>query len=246
MNQTQFPARSMTQVRSFWQKNKKWLTIAGVVLVALFLIKIVFFQSAVISVVGTGEVTATPAQVEMLVTRVDSNPDPVVAIMNAEESIAMVIAKAKEVAGNNVEIQKSFYQVTPSVVTGDVIYQVVNVFKITADDPTKAPELLKGLYAVGATTVSGVNFIPENKDYITQEARKAAIRDAKEQAKSIARASGKRVGRIVSIGDDLTQGNSTVSTDDSSSDTPVQINYTGGAPTEIDVSKSMTVTYEIW
>jgi len=157
------------------------------------------------------------------------------------------VAKAKELAGNDVEIQKSFYQVTPSVVTGDVLYQVINVFKITAQDPSKATDLIKGFYASGATTVSGVNFIPENREEITQDARKAAVKDAKKQARDIAKASGKRVGRIISVGDDLSKGNSTVSTNGlAQAEAEAQASYTGGSPVEIDVSKSMTVTYEIW
>ncbi|MBT4124534.1 MAG: SIMPL domain-containing protein [Candidatus Pacebacteria bacterium] len=237
----------MTSLFSFIQKNKKIISTFIIIFGAAWLIKLVFFKPAVISVVGVGTLTAKPAKVEMLVTKVDSNPDPVLAIMAAEESITAITAKAKELAGEDVEIQKSFYQVTPSVVTGDILYQVVNVFKITSQDSSKATDLIKGFYASGVTTISGVNFIPEDREKVTQEARKAAIKDAKQQAKNIARASGKRVGRIISIGDDFSKGNSTVSTDGSSNtDSEATLNYVGGVPTEIDISKSMTVTYEIW
>ena len=237
----------MTSLFSFIQKNKKIISTFIIIFGAAWLIKLVFFKPAVISVVGVGTLTAKPAKGEMLVTKVDSNPDPVLAIMAAEESITAITAKAKELAGEDVEIQKSFYQVTPSVVTGDILYQVVNVFKITSQDSSKATDLIKGFYASGVTTISGVNFIPEDREKVTQEARKAAIKDAKQQAKNIARASGKRVGRIISIGDDFSKGNSTVSTDGSSNtDSEATLNYVGGVPTEIDISKSMTVTYEIW
>ena len=237
----------MTSLFSFIQKNKKIISTFIIIFGAAWLIKLVFFKPAVISVVGVGTLTAKPAKVEMLVTKVDSNPDPVLAIMAAEESITAITAKAKELAGEDVEIQKSFYQVTPSVVTGDILYQVVNVFKITSQDSSKATDLIKGFYASGVTTISGVNFIPEDREKVTQEARKAAIKDAKQQAKNIARASGKRGGRIISIGDDFSKGNSTVSTDGSSNtDSEATLNYVGGVPTEIDISKSMTVTYEIW
>lgn len=242
---------STTQgLNTFFYAHKKLIMAILVVFGALFLVKTVFFKPAVISVIGTGHLTAKPAQVEMLVTKVDSNPDPVLAILAGEESIINITAKAKELAGESVEIQKSFYQVTPSVVAGDVLYQVVNVFKITAQDPATATGLIKGFYANGATTVSGVNFIPANREKVTQDVRKAAIKDARVQAKDIAKASGKRVGRIISIGDDLSKGNSTISTDGQvdvgASDGSTQLNYAAGAPSEIDVSKSMTVTYEIW
>ena len=234
----------------FFTNNKKVIVKVLVFLVAAFFIKATFFKPAIISVVGTGRLTAKPAQVEMLVTKVDSNPDPVLAIIAGEESINQIIARAKELAGEDVEVQKSFYQVTPTVVTGDVLYQVVNVFKITANDPTKTSDLIKGFYSSGATTVSGVNFIPVEREKVTQEARKAAIKDARQKAKDIARASRKMVGRIVSIGDDFTTGNSTISTNGGGAvagqEVSAEVNYNNGVPEEIDISKSMTVTYEIW
>ena len=244
----QYPSNIKTNATTFFNKNKKVILTILVILGALVLVKTVFFRPAVISVVGVGKLTAKPAKVEMLVTKVDSNPDPILAILAGEESVNKITAKTKELAGEGVKIQKSFYQVTPSVVTGDVLYQVVNVFKVTANDPNKASNLIKGFYSSGATTVSGVNFIPEDRDEVLQDARKAAIKDARQQAKNIARASGKRVGRIISIGDDLSKGNSTVSTDGAQgdSDTSVQVNSIDGVPAEIDISKSMTVTYEIW
>lgn len=236
------------KIKSFFQTNKSIFFTIFAVLGALFLIKQIFFKSALISVVGTGRLTVKPEKVEMLVTQVDSNPDPVVAVSNSERSIDGLINKAKTLVGNNIEIQKSFYQMTPSVVTGDVLYQVVNVFKVTANDPAKASDLIKMFYAEGATTVSNVNFIPENQDEVTQEARKAAIKKAREEAKNIAKASGKRLGRIVSIGDDLIDANSTVSTDAPApeGEETAQINYINGVPSELDIAKSMAVTYEIW
>lgn len=241
----------LSQVGHFFRSNAKAILIVSSLVIIVVLVKLIFFRPTVISVIGTGRLTAKPAKVEMLVTQVDSNPDPVIAIIDGEESINQITDKASEIAGENVKIQKSFYQVTPSVVSGDVLYQVVNVFKVTADDPSLTSDLIKGFYGIGATTVSGVNFIPENRDEVTQEARDRAIKDARKQAKSIARSSGKRVGRIISIGDDLNSGNSNVSTNTQQNqagdgNNPIQINYNNGVPSEIDIAKSMTVTYHIW
>lgn len=243
---------SLWQRLLWWsQQNSKLLLNLGGILVAGLILKNLFFQPAVITVAGTGELSVTPDKVEMLVTRVDSNPDPVVVIVNGEDSVSKLINKAKEIGGQDVEIQKSFYQVTPSVVGNDVLYQVVNVFKVTAADHTKASDLIKGLYSEGATTVSGVNFIPEAREKVTQDARKAAIKDARSQARDIARAAGKRLGRMVSVGDDLTTGSSTVSTDGAQVDgaedqAGAQVDLNNGVPSQIDVSKTMTVTYQIW
>ena len=77
----------MQNMTAFFQKNKKSvLTVLGLVVV-LVLVKQIFFKPAVISVVGTASMTAKPARVEMLVTKVDSNPDPVLAIAAGENGV---------------------------------------------------------------------------------------------------------------------------------------------------------------
>jgi uncharacterized protein YggE len=235
----------MQNLSAFFQRYKKIIISLLLILGGAFLLKQLFFQSAVISVVGEASIKASPAQVEMLVTRVDSDANPVAAVASGDASVEKLISKAKEIAGEDTEIQKSFYQMSPSVATGELLYQVVNVFKVTANDPAKASSLLKAFYVEGATTVSDLNFIPVDQDDVTQEARKAALKDAKAEAKKIARASGKRLGRIVSIGDDLTDANSTISTEGAAADGN-QVIYNNGVPSEIDISKSVTVTYNIW
>lgn len=232
------------QLGDLFSKPIIWLI--GVVLVGL-VVREVFFKPAVISVTGIGRVKAEPVQVEMIVTRVDSDADPVMAVVSGEDSINRLMAKAQELAGPNVKIQKSFYQVSPSAVGNELVYQVVNVFKITANDPNTTSDLIKGLYGVGATNVSNVNFIPQNKEIVTQEARKLAIEEARQKAKNIAGASGKRVGRVLSVSEDQGEGNSTVSTNDAAAGAMGGLTgYTTGVPSEIDVAKSMTVTYNIW
>ena len=242
-----------TQTKSnkllIWLTNSKpWLITIVLLLALVWLVKNLFFSSTAISVVGVGEMSVEPAAVEMLITRVDSNPDPVVAVSQSEDQLAAILSEAKRIAGNNLEIQKSFYQVTPTVVGGDVIYQVANVIKITAADPALASDLIKSLYGVGATTISNVNFIPADQDQVTQEVRKAAMQDARQQAKSMARASGKRVGRMVSISDDLAEAGGTVSSDDqTTTDLAAELGSSITAtPSKIDVSKSVTVTYYLW
>jgi uncharacterized protein len=239
------------QILFFIKQQRPALILLAILLALFWLVKTLFFAPTVISVIGSGEIQVVPGSVEMLVTRIDSNPDPRTAVNQAETSVELILAKAKEIAGDKIEIQKSFYQITPTAIGGDVVYQVVNVIKITANDPSKASNLLKDLYAIGATTVSNVTFIPENQDKHTQEARKLAIKDAREQAKEIARASGKRLGRIVSISDDLTVAGGTLSTNSTpTGDLNVDLEQSSSTitatPNKIDVTKAMTVTYYLW
>jgi len=231
----------------YWlKKYQSWLILLAVILAIFWLIKTVIFPPTAISVLGTGELSVEPASVEMLVTRVDSNPDTVVAVSQSEDSVAAILAKAKELAGDNIKVQKSFYQVTPTAVAGDVIYQVVTVIKLTVNDPSKASDLIKGIYTAGATTISNVNFIPENQDKVTQEARRAAMKDARAQARALARASGKRVGRMVSIADDQTSAGGTLSTDAGTTDLATELTSLTSTPRQIDISKTVNVTFYLW
>ncbi len=253
-NQASYQQTPSTQPvsKSFWSKigdllaSKPLLWLIGVILVG-FVVRELFFKPAMISVIGTGRVKAEPAQVEMIVSRIDSDSDPVMALVSGEENVNRLVSKTRELAGSDVKIQKSFYQVSPSAVGTQLRYQVVNVFKITANNPSLTSDLIKGLYGAGATSVSNVNFIAENKELVTQQARQEAIDEARRKAKNIAKASGKRVGRIVSVSEDQGEGGSSISTNDSDNAQAAGVSaQASGVPSEIDVTKSMSVTYNIW
>ncbi len=228
---------------AFFVYRKPILT-AVAILGSLFLIKTLFFKPAAITVVGKGKLQVPPAKVEMTVTRVDSSVDPVVAINQGENNTKTLIDESKKIT-TNPDIQRAFYQITPTVVGGDKLYQVVNVFKLSTTDPKKTSELIKTLYTKGAVTINNVAFLPAEQADITQEARTLALKDAREQAKKIAKAAGKRVGRIVTITDDLSEVGGTISSQEQSGAT-VMSDFLASAPEKIEVSKIVSVTYEIW
>ena len=229
---------------NFFSMHKKNLLIAGVVVLALFLARQFFFKPAVITVVGSGKLQVVPAKIEMTVTRVDSSADPVVAVNQGENNTKLLIDESKKVM-NEPDIQRAFYQITPTVVGGDKLYQVVNVFKLTSSEPAKTSELIKTLYTKGAITISNVSFLPDQQEDVTQEARRAALKDAREQAKKIAQAAGKRIGRIVTISDDLSEVSGTISSQEQGGGA-IMSDFLAAAPEKIEVAKVVSVTYEIW
>jgi len=207
--------------------------------------KQLFFKPAVITVIGQGKLSVTPAKVEMTVTRVDSSIDPVVAVNQGENSTKLLIDESKKIL-NNPDVQRAFYQITPTVVGGDKLYQVVNVFKLTNYEPAKTSDLIKTLYTQGAITITNVSFLPAEQADVTQEARRMALKDAREQAKKIAQAAGKRVGRIVTITDDLNEVSGTISSEQLGSSGSPMADFLAAAPDQIEVNKVVSVTYEIW
>ena len=243
------PSKKSKFMAQLKQSPAMILVVIVSLLLLFWLLKTLFFAPTAISVVGSAEISAPAESVELIVTRVDSDVDTNKAISDSEASLSKLVAVAKEVAGNDISVQKSFYQVTPIAVAGDIMYQVTTAVKIVANDPSKASDLVKTLYVAGATTISNVNFIPADQDQVTQDARKAAIKDARSQAKSMARAAGKRVGRMISISDDSLAATSTLSSDmGSGSDLAAEMGATSVSsnPSQIDVSKAVTVTYYLW
>ena len=220
------------------------MTIILVTIFGIFLFNAFFVSKAMITVVGTGKLQVVPAKVEMIVSRVDSSVDPVVAVNQGENNTKLLIDQSKNML-NSPDIQRAFYQITPTIVGGDKLYQVVYVFKLTSYEPVKTSELIKSLYTNGAITINEISFLPDQQEEVTQEARKAALKDAREQAKKIAQAAGKRVGRILTITDDLSEASGTVSSQEQGGDV-VSADFSAAAPEKIEVVKIVSVTYEIW
>lgn len=236
---------SLDQVKAFLVRYKLLLVLLGGLALVWLVLKPLFFKPAVITVVGTGKLEVTPAKVEMTVTRVDSSVDPVVAVNQGETNTKVLIDESKVLLGEP-DIQRAFYQITPTVVGGDRLYQVVNVFRLTSSDPGKTSELIKSLYTKGAITITNVNFLPTEQEDATQEARRLALQDAREQAKLIAKAAGKRVGRVVTITDDLNQASGTISSKENMAQNAMPSDFVAAVPDKIEVSKVVSVTYEIW
>ncbi len=234
----------LDKISNFLQQNSKKLIIIALIGVVLLIVNRLFADPAVITVVGTGKLQVVPAKVEMTVSRVDSSVDPVVAVNQGENNTKILIDKSKSMLSNP-DIQRAFYQITPTIVGGDKLYQVVNVFKLTSYEPVKTSELIKSLYTNGAITVNNISFLPDKQEDVTQEAREAALKDAREQAKKIAKAAGKRVGRIVTITDDLSEVSGTVSSQEQGGDV-ASADFSAAAPERIEVAKIVSVTYEIW
>jgi hypothetical protein len=84
----------------------------------------------------------------------------------------------------------------PSEIVG---YTVTQTVQVKARDFSKTGSLISGVTERGANSVSGLNFTVDNPSQLQNEARAKAIQDAKEQAKSMAKAGGFKLGRLVLV-----------------------------------------------
>lgn len=78
-------------------------------------------------------------------------------------------------------------------------YKVEHFMSVTVRNLSDSGTILAGVVENGANTVSNFNFEVDDPDQLENEARIAAIADAKEKAVAIAKASGFRIGKMVSI-----------------------------------------------
>ena len=104
----------------------------------------------------------------------------------------------------------------------------------------KAGDILGGAVSRGANNVSGPNFTVDDSVKLQNEAREKAIKKAREKAKSMAKAGGFKIGRLVSIQEGF-------------SGVPIySLEAKGGAlpapsiePGSQEIQVSVTLTYEI-
>lgn len=122
-------------------------------------------------------------------------------------------------------------------------WRVNNTVEIKLRDVDKASELTSLLTSSGATNVYGPNFTFEDTSGAEKGLFETAMKDAKEKADMLAKASGRQVGRVVNI----VEGGI-------SSNVPLYSAKVmdgmggGGAPIEVGsgtVSQSLTVVFEL-
>lgn len=124
-------------------------------------------------------------------------------------------------------------------------YQVRNTLEITIRNLGEAGNIVSGIVNAGANEISNLQFTFDDPDELREEARQAAIDDARVKAKTLAKSLGRRLGDIVSF-------------NESGSGIPVPIYYAaevgkgggmgGGGPElpggENEIVVNVSVTYE--
>jgi uncharacterized protein YggE len=123
---------------------------------------------------------------------------------NASRMTAVVAAVKKagiadrdiQTSGLNLQPQYRYENNQPPVLTG---YQVTNTVSLRLRKIGEAGRLLDTLVGVGANQISGPNFSVDAADAALDEARVAAVKQARTRAELYAKAAGLRLKRIISI-----------------------------------------------
>lgn len=214
--------------------NRKSLKVPIIVL-AVLLIGFFLYNSyqskqivSTISVTGVADVTAKPDSVSFVVTSINLTTEVSRGVAVGEANINKLIEITKEIGGSDIEIKKTFYQVAEST-SG---FSIANAFSVKTKKIENVDSIIDKLYSNGATTVSNVTFKSEDIQNVETQLRKKVFQDAKDKASRIAKSSGKRLGKIISITDDGTSNTSSIK-DMQSGDGLISI------------SKSVSVVYQL-
>ena len=166
-----------------------------------------------ISVSGQGKAAARPdmATIQTGVVTTSATAKEALAANNRamEKVIGVLTTKAiaeKDIQTSGFSVQPE-YRRTPrggrsNEITG---YRVSNQVRVRVRDVARLGEVLDALVQAGSNQISGVSFGIAKPDDITNEARRAAIKDARRRAELYAEATGVEVGQVVSISEQAIQ-----------------------------------------
>jgi uncharacterized protein YggE len=160
-------------------------------------------------VIGEGSVSLTPdyAQIESGVT---SRARTVKEASDANSKLMGAITAALLESGiDQKDVQTSRFSVQPVYAPQEprtepklVGYSVSNHVRVKIRQIGKVSEILDRLVTAGATDVGNIAFLVSDPSKALDEARKAAIADARRKAEVYAEASGLRLGRVIWITED--------------------------------------------
>ncbi len=159
-----------------------------------------------ITVQGTGRVTLKPDLATLSLGVITQATSAAQAQSNASKAMTAIIAAVKkqgvadaDMVSQSISLNPTYdYQTgsAPPRITG---YTASQSLSVKARDLTKVGPLIDAGVAAGANQVGGVSFSVDDPTAATEQARKAAVDDAKKRAQTLAQASGVALGAPISI-----------------------------------------------
>ena len=158
----------------------------------------------VITVTGTGKVTVKPDVADVSLGVTTQAATAKAARDEAANKMNAIIAALKNLGVADQDIQTSYISINPvydynsssQQITG---YQVTNQVQVHLTDITKVADVIDDSVAAGATNVNGVSFDLADKTTAENQARAAAVNDAKSHADALAAAAGVTITGVQSI-----------------------------------------------
>lgn len=207
-------------------------------------------QGTLLSVNAEGKVTGRPDMATANLGVVTEGPTAAAAMQANAQRMTALIAALRRAGVAERDIQTSNLSVSPQYVyeerqpprlTG---YQASNTVTAKICNLDRTGATLDAAVTAGGNTLNGVSFSYQEPDAVLDQARTAAIADARRRAELYARAAGLRVHRIISISEGggymppVPMPMMARMSADAAANTPVQ-------PGEIDTTVSVGVVFEL-
>jgi uncharacterized protein len=199
-----------------------------------------------INVTGTGVVDAAP-DIATLSIGVTTQGDTAAAALAANSAaLEAVLARLSAAGIAPADMQTSNLSLNPNWTGYDTNTPVIssyiasNMLTITIRQLDGLGAVLDAAVADGANTLNGLTFAVADPNPLLNEARKAAVADARAKAELLATAAGVKLGKIVSIAETTAGVPPMPMYKSELSAAPVPV--VGG---EVEMSASITIFYEI-
>jgi len=161
-----------------------------------------------ITITGNGSVSVAPDMAVVttrVVTAADTAPG---ALSENSAAVAAVISDIKDAGIEAKDIQTSGFSIYPRYDRSDnqantppkiVGYEVSNGVRVNIRDLEKLGGILTSVVDSGANQIGGIQFEVSDPEVKLNEARKAAVADARERAELYAAAAGVELGQVLNI-----------------------------------------------
>ncbi|SIS65747.1 SIMPL domain-containing protein [Paracoccus saliphilus] len=160
-----------------------------------------------LTVTGQGEARIAPDLAEIRL-GVTSQADSAAAAMeqNAEQQTAVIEALKDagiaagdiQTSGLNLQPRMEYPENGAPTING---YEATNMVSVRVAEVEKLGEVLDAIVAAGANQINGINFKREDAGATEDEARRAAVEDARHKAEILAEAAGLSLGPVIVMRD---------------------------------------------
>lgn len=155
-------------------------------------------QTPTVEVVGEGIVYATPDMVNISISIEKEGLDLKNLRQKNGEAVAQVLQLlSKELPMEN--FQTSYVSLYKDDYNKLNKYRVVQNINIKLEDISKYDNLMNAIFDAGVNRIDGINFGVKNKEKLLQEARVAAIDDARKKALLYAVSLDQNIGKAIKI-----------------------------------------------
>lgn len=200
---------------------------------AVFQLRTVFFPPTSLIIDGYGKFDTEYEGGSIIVSVRESASSSQEVLEKGERKIGQLMEQARVFANGPVEVRQTSYTVRP-VGTN---FEYNNSFSTTLTDISNMKKLVQIFYESGAAEVSGLVLDIKNENFVNSKVFSIAQNDASKKAKEYAKASKKRIGRVLTISEDKLNigGNLVDFSDKQENKKPL-----------VEVSKHVQAIYELW